>query len=98
MCRLMRYAIGRARINDASRVELPDVKRAGAEIRNEYRRILTSEQRDLLREVHEHNRLDHPDELGPLMQMLAALEYRNDENWCDAHPVLIPLLKEQGDE
>jgi hypothetical protein len=98
MCRLMRYAIGRARINDASRVELPDVKRAGAEIRNEYRRILTSEQRDLLREVHEHNRLDHPDELGPLMQMLAALEYRNDENWCDAHPVLIPLLEEQGDE
>jgi len=31
-----------------------------------------------------------------LMQMLAALEYRNDENWCDVHPVLIPLLEEQA--
>ncbi len=98
MCRLMRYAIGRARVKGAARIELPDVERAGAEIRNEYRRILTADQRQLLREVHAHNRLDQPDELAPLMQMLAALEYRNDENWCDVHPVLIPLLEEQDRE
>ena len=94
MCRVMRYAIGRARVKKQSRVELDDVQRAGSEIRNEYRRILTAEQRALLREVHDKNQLDQPDKLGPLMQILAALEYRNDENWCDVHPALIPLLDE----
>ncbi len=95
MCRVMRYAVGRARVKVQPQVELEDVRRAGAEIRNEYRRILTSEQRHLLLEVHDHNRLDQPDQLGPLMQMLAALEYRNDENWCDVHPALVPLLTEE---
>jgi hypothetical protein len=94
MCRVMRYAIGRARVRGQPQVELEDVQRAGAEIRNEYRRILTAAQRQLLLDVHTHNRLDRPDELGPLMQILAALEYRNDENWCDAHPALVPLLGE----
>ena len=95
MCRVMRYAVGRARIKTQPQVALEDVQRAGSEIRNEYRRILTAEQRRLLLEVHDHNRLDQPDKLGPLMQMLAALEYRNDENWCDAHPALVPLLTEE---
>jgi hypothetical protein len=95
-CRLMRYAVGRARVKDQPRVELEDVQRAGAEVRNEYRRILTAEQRQLLLEVHAHNRLDQPDKLGPLMQMLAALEYRNDENWCDVHPALVPLLTDEN--
>ncbi len=94
MCRVMRYAIGRAQVKQQPQIELEGVQRAGSEIRNEYRRILTAEQRALLREVHVHNRLDHPDELAPLMQMLAALEYRNDENWCDVHPALLPLLTE----
>lgn len=96
MCRLMRYAIGRVRVGDATQVEPQHVNRAAAEIRNEYRRILTADQRNLLKEVHKHNRLDHPDALAPLMQMLAALEYRNDENWCDVHPVLIKLLEENS--
>jgi hypothetical protein len=41
------------------------------------------------------NRLDRPGELGPLMQMLAALEQRNDEIWWDVHPALIPLVAEE---
>ena len=95
MCRVMRYAIGRARTQGQPHVELVDVQRAGSEIRNEYRRLLTAEQRQLLLKVHTHNRLDQPDKLGPLMQILAALEYRNDENWCDVHPALVPLLDEE---
>jgi hypothetical protein len=95
MCRVMRYAIGRARVKGQPCVDLEDVQRAGSEIRNEYRRILTLEQRQLLAEVHTHNRLDQPDKLGPLMQILAALEYRNAENWCDVHPALVPLLSEE---
>ncbi len=94
MCRVMRYAIGRARVKKTAQITIEDVERAGAEIRNEYRRILTPAQRQLLREVHAENQLGRPEELGPLMQMLAALEYRNAENWCDVHPALLPLLEE----
>jgi hypothetical protein len=94
MCRVVRYAIGQARVKGRSRVEMEDVQRASAEIRNEYRRILTAEQRRLLLKVHTHDRLDQPNKLGPLMQMLAVLEYRNDDNWCDVHPALVPLLTE----
>ncbi len=94
MCRVMRYAIGRARVRQAAQITLVDVERAGAEIRNEYRRILTQEQRRLLRVVHAENQLDRPAAQGPLMQMLAVLEYRNAENWCDVHPALLPLLEE----
>ncbi|MCK4449877.1 MAG: hypothetical protein KAX26_04725, partial [Anaerolineae bacterium] len=95
MCRVMRHAMDRAQAAGRLRIEVGDVEQAEAEIRGEYRRILTAEQRRLLLEVHDHNRLDQPDKLGPLMQMLAALEYRNDENWCDAHPALVPLLTEE---
>jgi len=94
MCRVMRIAVGRALAAGRERIEIEDVEWAAAEIRNEYRRILTDEQRDILRQVCRHNRLSQPDKLGPLLQMLAVLEYRNRENWCDVHPVLIELLDE----
>ena len=95
MCRVVRHAIGRAQVKQRSQIEPDDVKRAGAEIRGGYRRILTSEQRNLLEKVHTHNRLDHPNKLGPLVQMLAVLEQRNDEVWWDVHPALIPLVAEE---
>jgi hypothetical protein len=94
MCRVMRIAVGRALAAGRDHIEAEDVDWAGAEIRNEYRRILTDEQRHILRQVYQHNRLSQPDKLGPLLQMLAVLEYRNKENWCDVHPVLIELLEE----
>jgi hypothetical protein len=94
MCRVMRIAVGRALAAGRNRMEVEDVDWAGAEIRNEYRRILTDDQRDIMRQVCQHNRLSQPDKLGPLLQMLAVLEYRNKENWCDVHPVLVELLDE----
>jgi hypothetical protein len=93
-CRVMRIAVGRALAAGRDRIEGEDVDWAGAEIRNEYRRILTDEQRDILRQVCQDNRLSQPYKLSPLLQMLAVLEYRNKENWCDVHPVLIELLDE----
>jgi hypothetical protein len=98
MCRLARYAIGHARVKGASQIQLEDVERAGAEIRREYRRMLSTKQLQLLKEVHLCNRLEDPDELGPLMQILAVLEYHNDENWWDVLPVLEPLLEGLDDD
>jgi hypothetical protein len=94
MARIMRTALGQARRRGASKIEGRDVEWATSEIRNEYRRILDRNDLQYLRKVHEHNRLEYNDRLTPLLQLLAILEYRNGENWCDIHPVLRKLLNE----
>jgi len=93
MARIMRTAIGRARRRRAAKVEIIDVEWATTEIRNEYRRILDKGDIDILRKVHQQNRLEYDDRLRPLLQLLAVLEYRNGENWCDIHPVLRRLIE-----
>jgi hypothetical protein len=94
MNRAMRHAIDRAIEAGRAQITLDDVQRAEAEIRGEYRRILTEEQRGLLRRVRGDNRLRDPDQAAPLLQLLALLEYANDEPRYDAHPALYPLLDE----
>jgi hypothetical protein len=88
--RVMRSSIRQARRD--GKIELGHVHNAAAEIRGEYRRLLTTEQRALLKQVYAHNRLDDPDKIAPLLQILAILEYANGEPWCDVHPALVPLL------
>ena len=87
-------AIDAAMENGHARVERADVARAETEIRSEYRRFLTQEQRNVLRAIRNHNRYDEPERIAPLLQVLAALEYKNDEVWCDVHPALNKLLDE----
>jgi len=94
MARIMRTAIGRARRRKADKVESSDVEAAATEIRNEYRRILDRDDLEILRTVNENNRLEYNDRLRPLLQLLALLEYRDGENWCDVHPVLRKVLNE----
>jgi hypothetical protein len=93
MARIMRTAIGRARRRRAAKVEYIDVEWATTEIRNEYRRILDKTDIEILKRVHQENRLEYDDRLRPLLQLLAVLEYRNGENWCDIHPVLRRLIE-----
>jgi hypothetical protein len=95
MARIMRSAIGRARRRNASQIEITDIEWAATEIRNEYRRILDSNDLGYLKKIHEFNRLEYNERLRPLLQLLAILEYRDSENWCDIHPVLRRLLNEQ---
>ncbi|OGO25926.1 MAG: hypothetical protein A2W33_00725 [Chloroflexi bacterium RBG_16_52_11] len=94
MARIMRTAIGRARRRKAAKLDCEDVEWAATEIRNEYRRILDKEDLKLLKKVSENNHLEYNDRLTPLLQLLALLEYRNGENWCDVHPVLRKLLND----
>ena len=93
MARIMRTAIGRARRRGAAKVENSDVEWTANEIRNEYRRILDKDDYEILNQIHENNRLENDERLLPLLQLLAILEYRNGENWCDVHPVLRRLLE-----
>lgn len=92
LARIMRTAIGRARRRGAIKLDNSDVEAAAAEIRNEYRRILDKEDIRLLKKVGENNHLEYSDRLRPLLQLLALLEYRDEDNWCDVHPVLRKLI------
>jgi hypothetical protein len=94
MARIMRTAISNARRRRVRQIDSIDVEWAATEIRNEYRRILDKEDLDILRNIHERNRLEYNERIRPLLQLLALLEYRNGENWCDVHPVLRKLLYE----
>ena len=94
MARIMRTAIGRARRRRASKLNCSDIEWAATEIRNEYRRILDKEDIKLIKKVAENNRLEYNDRLTPLLQLLALLEYRDGENWCDVHPVLRKLIND----
>lgn len=97
MGRVMRTAIGRARRRKVAQVEREDVAWAVLEIANEYRRILDRADKHFLRQVRGHNRMEAHERLRPLLQLLALLEYRNGENWCDVHPALESLLNEDDD-
>lgn len=92
MTRIMRTSIGRARRRHATRLELEDIEWTATEIRNEYRRILSKEDLKLLKDIYRTKRLEYSGQMRPLLQLLAILEYRIDENWCDVHPVLRKLL------
>jgi len=94
MARIMRSGIGRARRRKATRVERTDIEWAVTEIRNEYRRILDKEDMAILKKIHQDNRLEYDNRFKPLLQLLAVLEYRNGENWCDIHPALRRLVNE----
>jgi len=94
MARIMRTAISQARRRKADRISVDDVEWAATEIRNEYRRILDKNDIQYLKKIHDSNRLEYSDRLRPLMQLLAILEFRDKENWCDVHPVLRKLINE----
>jgi hypothetical protein len=94
LARIMRTAIGRARRRKAEKLDSSDIEWAATEIRNEYRRILDKEDILLLKKVSENNRMEYNDRLRPLLQLLALLEYRDGENWCDVHPVLRKLISD----
>jgi hypothetical protein len=92
LARIVRTAIGRARRRKAAQLQVEDVEWAATEIRNEYRRILDKEDMKLLKKVMDSRKLEFSERLRPLLQLLALLEYRDVENWCDVHPVLRKIL------
>ena len=93
LARILRTAIGRGRRRKIACIEVEDIEWAATEIRNEYRRILDREDLKLLKRVQETKQLEYTDRMRPLLQLLALLEYRDQEkNWCDVHPVLRKML------
>jgi hypothetical protein len=94
LARVIRTAIGSARRRKGDRIEAADVEWAANEIRNEYRRILDREDIKFLKKIKTSKQLEYHERLRPLLQLLAVLEYRDEENWCDVHPVLRKMLND----
>ncbi len=94
---LIRNSIGHARRKNHSCIHKEDVQQAAIEIRNQYRRILSSADLAILRHVQQtHNIGNSLTQAIPLLQMSAILEYHNTVSWYDIHPVLNELLLEGG--
>jgi hypothetical protein len=96
LSRVMQMAASRAALREADQIELEDVREAESRIRNDFRRMLTADDRAVLRQVWQTCELRDPERLGPLFHLLAAIEYKNSENWCDVHPALAPLLEAES--
>ena len=98
LCRVMRSAIGYAKQarRPQPRIEPDDVRKAEAEIRAYYWRFLSQDDRRILRGIRRYNQYNMPDQVAPLLQSLAAVEYADGEPWCDVHPVLYSLLDEES--
>jgi len=92
LARIVRTSIGRARRRKADQIDVHDIEWAAQEIRNEYKRILDDEDLQLLKKVQQNKQLEHTERMRTLLQLLALLEYRDQENWCDVHPVLRKML------
>ncbi len=92
LARVLRTSIGSARRRGGMQIEVADVEWAADEIRNEYRRILDRNDMNYLKKIKSSQQLEYHERLRPLLQLLAVLEYRDKENWCDIHPVLRKML------
>jgi hypothetical protein len=94
LARILRTSIGNARRRKADYIEACDVEWSANELRNEYRRILDQKDIKFLKSIKDSKHLEYHERLRPLLQLLAVLEYRDEENWCDVHPVLRKMLDE----
>lgn len=70
-----------------------DVNRAESELRGDFKRQLTTDDYEILKEICNVNEMRGIEKIGHLLHNLMVLEYVNGEPWCDVHPVLEKLLQ-----
>jgi hypothetical protein len=92
MARVMSMAADNATARGAGKIGKQDVEDAESEIRNEFRRMLETEDYEALVKIHKSWELRGSEICGKLLHNLSILEYRNEENWCDVHPAVVPLI------
>jgi len=95
MARIIRTSVYSAYRRDAEKIEKEDMEEAESEIRNEFRRMLETEDYEALVEIYGSRKLRGSDVCAKLLHNLSILEYQNKENWCDVHPAVIPLIQEE---
>ncbi|MEW6103091.1 MAG: hypothetical protein AB1630_04640 [bacterium] len=85
-------------INDGkNEIDLASSKKAVNEIKNDYRRALREEhyqELNMILQTKEIRKLTFPE----LLHNLSVLQYINDEEWWNIHPIVLDLLKEEANE
>jgi len=92
MALVMSMAADNAIARGLEKIGKQDVEHAESEIRNEFRRMLETEDYEALAKIHKSRELRGSETCEKLLHNLSILEYRNEENWCDVHPAVVPLI------
>lgn len=92
--RIIRESAVKAYENDRDRIEKEDVNAYVVDLGNDYLRILTGKDFDILREVTDKHEKTDEDRFRELLFNLAILEYLDPEGelWYDVHPVVKGVL------
>ena len=92
MARVISMAADNAIARGLEKIGKQDVEHAESEIRNEFRRMLETKDYEALAKIHKSRELRGSETCEKLLHNLSILEYRNEENWCDVHPAVVPLI------
>lgn len=92
--RIIRESAVNAYENSRNRIEKADVNAYVVDLRNDYLRILTVKDFDILRAVTDKHEKTDADRFRELLFNLAILEYLDPEGelWYDVHPVVKGVL------
>lgn len=92
LLRVLRGACTIALTRRSHRILGPDVDQSLAEVRNQYNRFLIDEHFAVLAKVADRKTAGSSQIELDLIHALAILEYLNQEQWVDVHPMVKPLI------
>lgn len=91
--RIIKDAANIANTEERERIENEDVEHAITEIRNDYIRILSKEDLEILKGVSKTKEKTDGESFQDLLFSLAILEYSNGEIWYDIHPTIKRVIE-----
>lgn len=91
LTRMVQRAAMEAMLNDRPQISLADAQQASVELRNDFHRMLTSENLTALAQLARGETIPL-EQKAPLLYIAAAVEYVNDAIWEDVHPIVRSLL------
>ncbi len=86
--RIMQISIDNAIENGRDCIVVDDVEKAKQEIRSDFKRMLSTKDYAILKDVYKNNEIHGMEKIGHLSHNLSVLEYMNGETWYDIHPTL----------
>lgn len=94
MVRIIQDSATEGIIKGKNKIDLESVNAVIREMTNTYRKQLSEEDYDILKEIVNGKKDVRRDEkLVGLLHNLSVLEYRNEEVWCDVNPIIKQFLE-----
>jgi hypothetical protein len=93
--RILQNSFLQALVAGVGQITVKMVDNAASEIRNDFRALLLPEHYEALRTAAEKHTVVNSQTKQEILHNLSLLEYHNDEDWSDAHPIVKPLLDEK---